>query len=328
MKQKVLVIGFMILLIIIFNNCKRESGFSVSKSHYLGQKPPGMTPEIFAPGIVNTDAQNHSCVAISPDGKEMYWSLFSIISGVRQERIWFSEMKNGTWMQPRVAPFSGEYREGGPRFSYDGTRLYFTSLRPTSSDDKSTDANIWVIERMDNGWGQPKSLDFPVNTEFQEWFPTIAKNGNLYYMFRKSSQELWDIYLSEYIDGQYTDPKKLADSINSPYVDGFCFIDPEEQFLIFYSERPGGCCEHGELYISFKRDDGSWAEARNMGPWINPTFARFPGVSPDGKYFFFSNMQDGKEAIYWIDATIINNLKPEHLLEFRRSSWIEFIESD
>ena len=44
------------------------------KGPYLNQKLPGMTPEIFAPGIINTIDQNHSCVTVSPDGRFFFFS--------------------------------------------------------------------------------------------------------------------------------------------------------------------------------------------------------------------------------------------------------------
>jgi len=40
---------------------------------YLGQTPPVNEPVIFAPGIVS-NGRNHSSVAITPDGNELYWS--------------------------------------------------------------------------------------------------------------------------------------------------------------------------------------------------------------------------------------------------------------
>jgi hypothetical protein len=40
---------------------------------YLGQKPPGMAPEVFAPGIVSTAAHEFSC-SFTPDGKEFYFT--------------------------------------------------------------------------------------------------------------------------------------------------------------------------------------------------------------------------------------------------------------
>jgi len=313
-KSQILFLIVLILLTGISQAQEKASQFPILKGSYLGQKPPGMKPEIFAPGIINTNNKNHSCVAIAPDGKELYWSQFSSISGIRQERIWFTQIKGGIWTPPRVAPFSGEFREGGPQFSPDGNRLYFASQRPTNEYDTTNDANIWFIEKTEMGWSEPKSLGRPVNSQYEEWFPSVAKNGNIYYMFRQSdTDELWDIYCSRFTDGKYTNPERLGAAINSQYVEGFSFVNPDERFLIFYSERPGGCCKDGELYISFKNQDGTWADAINMGNRINSEGSRFPGISPDSRFFFFANRKSGTEDIYWMNSTIIDELKPDKL---------------
>ena len=54
MKQVILIIGF--IFVILFSNCKQQSEFPALSSFFLGQKPPGMTPELFAPGILSTEA--------------------------------------------------------------------------------------------------------------------------------------------------------------------------------------------------------------------------------------------------------------------------------
>jgi 7,8-dihydropterin-6-yl-methyl-4-(beta-D-ribofuranosyl)aminobenzene 5'-phosphate synthase len=43
---------------------------------YLGQEPPGATPKAFAPGVISTSNLEHSAPAFSPDGREVYWSLW------------------------------------------------------------------------------------------------------------------------------------------------------------------------------------------------------------------------------------------------------------
>ena len=40
-------------------------------------------------------------------------------------------------------------------------------------------------------------------------------------------------------------------------------------------------------------------------------------ISTDGKYLFYSIMKSGKEDIYWLDAKIIEELKPKGLNEKR-----------
>ena len=70
MKQKVIFIGIIISTVIIFSNCNRQVDFPALKGPYLGQKPPGNTPELFAPGIVSTRHYENS-ITLSPDGNEI-----------------------------------------------------------------------------------------------------------------------------------------------------------------------------------------------------------------------------------------------------------------
>lgn len=74
---------------------------------YLGQKLPGTTPEIFAPGIV---ASQHASVTISRDGKEIYWSV---------GRIYVTTCKNGLWTKPEAVPFTRNEGGDGPKLSPD-----------------------------------------------------------------------------------------------------------------------------------------------------------------------------------------------------------------
>ncbi len=48
-----------------------------------------------------------------------------------------------------------------------------------------------------------------------------------------------------------------------------------------------------------------------MGEKINSKKTEYcPIFSPDGKYFFFTSTRDGNGNIYWVDAKIIEELKP------------------
>ena len=56
--------------------------------------------------------------------------------------------------------------------------------------------------------------------------------------------------------------------------------------------------------------------AINLGDKINTRFQeQYGSVTPDGKYFFFhrSHGSKGDKAdIYWVDAKIIEELRPKH----------------
>ena len=92
------------------------------------------------------------------------------------------------------------------------------------------------------------------------------------------------------------------------------FVAPDESYLIWDSEREGGFGK-SDLYISFRQEDGSWGPAINMGASVNSEkWDAFASVTPDGKYILFNRGVDPDNSnvdIYWIDANIIEMLRPD-----------------
>ncbi len=279
----------------------QETDFPKLKGPYLGQKPVGMTPEIFAPNLLSKALG----LSFTPDGNELYYTSRS--------RVMFMRRENNQWTKPQIAPFSGKYRDWDLNLSPDGKKLFFTSKRPGKKDGELPDhADIWVVSRTETGWSEPENIGFPVNTERNELHPTVSSNGNLYYFSDlEDVAGSADIYCSKFIDNNYTTPEKLGIEINSESSDLDPFVAPDESYLIFHSYRQGG---HGEadLYISFREKDGSWAQAINMGDKINTEDHDYCGrVSHDGKYLFFKRlkMEPRKSNIYWVDAKIIEEFR-------------------
>jgi hypothetical protein len=93
---------------------------------YLGQRPPGETPQLFAPGVVST-CKEHSAAMFTPDGTEMYFGRMFPAA------IYFMQRTDGGWTEPEVAPFSGQYNDLYPFLSADGQTLAFSSNRPAES---------------------------------------------------------------------------------------------------------------------------------------------------------------------------------------------------
>lgn len=274
----------------------QQGDFPKFTGPYLGQKPPGMIPEAFAPELLSTMLG----YAFSSYGAELY---FGSLSG-----IMFSRQENGRWTEPQKAPFSGRYHDFDFNFSPDGASLFFTSNRPLVKDEAPQNQNdIWVVHRTETGWAEPINIGLPVNTEQNEVYPSVSKNGNLYFFrdVRSGTATAADIYCSKLVNGHYTTPEKLGNEINSEFPDIDPFIAPNESYLIFHSFRPDGF-GRADLYISFRKNDGTWMRALNMGEKINTAGGDSSGkVSPDGKYFFFT--RSGKP--YWVSADIIEGFR-------------------
>ena len=89
-------------------------------------------------------------------------------------------------------------------------------------------------------------------------------------------------------------------------------VSPDESYLLMESMATG-MSEGADLYISFRRDDGSWTEGVSLGREINVGgYERFPLVTPDGRYLFFLRVADGSD-FFWVDAKIIEDLKAKKL---------------
>ena len=285
-------------------------------------------PAMFAPGIIST-ADMELNAAFTPDGRTLYFTKRT--PKLQLWTILVSTLKGSRWSVPRVAEFSGQYSDFDPFISPDGSQLFFSSNRPGPGKTKS-DFDIWMVNKTAAGWSTAASLGPDVNTESQEYYPSVAKNGTLYFSSnREGGKGSGDIYRSRLVNGKYTKPENLGEEINTKYFEGDPYIAPDESFLIFVSyNRPEGLGD-GDLYISLNQN-GHWTPAKNLGAPINSSALDFcPNMSPDGKYFFFTsergfadhpltkpltyeqliqqihNPGNGLGDVYRIDATVVRD---------------------
>jgi len=298
----------LILVTFIWVSCTQtETNFIESKDAYFGLKPPGLIPEVFAPGIVSDSTWAEHCqVAVSPDGKEIYWSAWSSKYPPENgqgstEQIYFSEFRNGSWMKPGLAEFVKDHLtiiNGGPVFSIDGKRLYFYSVdRPGGRGSMDT----WYIEKVGGEWSLPINAGETYNSPEADWSPIFTRPGNAYKNFGSTVKY-------EFNYNTFLNPDSIV--FHRGYRPIFpVYISPDESYLIFDSQLDEGFGDL-DLYISFKTDDDTWSDPVNMGDKINTKAReRFPVVSPDGKYLFFMRHTPGQD-FFWVSTAIIKNLKP------------------
>ena len=301
---------------------------------WLGQQPPGMSPALFAPGVVSTGADELNAV-FSPDGTTF---LFTVKTPDRvRHTLMFMERQGDSWTAPRVLPFSGRYNDADPAFAPDGNRLFFISMRPTGGEGPPReDWDIWFVDRTEAGWGEPWNPGAPVNTEHLEVYPSVAADGTLYFSSgRPGGLGQNDLYRSRLVNGEYAEPENLGGPINTEQSEGDLFVAPDESYIVFVSSGRPDSLGRGDLYVSFRAEDGSWSPAINLGEEVNSRWTEYcPSVSPDGKYLFFTSYrvvrddssaapltydeiqrayqlpQSGMGDVYWIDAAILEALKP------------------
>jgi Tol biopolymer transport system component len=291
--------------------------FPVLKGPYLGQAPPGDAPEIFAPGIISTDGNQVNSV-FTPDGKEFYFSTFDPGSGYT---IMVTHETDAGWSPPRVAPFSGDYSEVDMFVTHDGERFFFISKRPLQTGGPSVRGyQIWVMEKEGAAWGAPAHLGPIVNSGSRQLYPTATRGGTLYFNSDRGGYGRGDFFRSRLVGRRYAEPENLGAAINTEYDETDLLVAPDESFVVFTSVGRPDSVGGGDLYVSFRADNGSWTQAVNMGEAINTESSEFcPMLSPDGRFLFFTSRRTGNDDIYWVDAAIIERYRSDSVPEPRPS---------
>jgi hypothetical protein len=237
------------------------------------------------PHWINSGLNNRD-LTISPDGT----LLFSTIMAPANQfsAIIMSRKVNGNWQEPTLAPFSGQYADIEPMFSPDGERLYFASKRPRTEGDDRTDWDIWYVERDGIGWGDPVNTGEPINTEANEFYPSIASSGNLYFTVeREEGMGREDLFRAVMEEGKWSRIENLGPGVNSKTWEFNAFVEPDEKWILFSSQGREGEVGGGDLYASFMQPDGIFGDAVLLSSINSPQLDYCPSVY-DGILYFTS----------------------------------------
>lgn len=148
--------------------------------------------------------------------------------------------------------------------------------------------DVFISKKInDTLWSEPKPID-NLNTTLHDAAVSLSFEGSQLFVYRNLGDGKGDLYLSKLVNTTFSKPVYQA-GLNSPEWDGSaCFI-PNENKIIFASERKGG---YGgkDLYSAEKLKDNTWGNIKNLGPSINSKYDEdAPFVTVDGKILFFSS---------------------------------------
>ena len=263
------------------SNVTKDGEFPPLENRYLGQEPPDLTPQVFAPGIVSTEEYLETVVTFLPDMRELSFTRSG--GKYKEPTLFVMQNKNNKWSRKPIP--STDIKEYKERFN--------PSVSEIKNHEPFKEIPIVGFSVSSNGTYYFYVLDFD-----------DGGSGHMSY--------------SRLIDGKYETPQKLSKAINRGKYIAHPFIAPDESYLIWDAEIEGETTP--DVFISFRQKDGSWGTAINMGDQINtPLYEQHARVTPDGKYLFFWRgdvkvREDGSRYVigspYWVDAKIIETLRP------------------
>jgi hypothetical protein len=246
---------------------------------YLDQVPPGLTPQVFAPGIISIPAATDYAGSFSPDGTEFYFTRRTE-TGQNIYEIHFSD---SAWSEPAPVAFSAGYDAHEPHVTFDNQTLYFGWFRPPPPGEKSTmPAGIWATDRTANGWSSPRYVG--------EGMAVSSDRTGQVYVTNVDTRSVGQISVT---NGRFTDWKPINAGAHP------C-IAPDGSYLVY--DRDGT-----HMYVRFRLADGTWGAAKDLTQHGLPVKSGIASISPDGKYLFYGYQGD----FYWVSTELITNLKGE-----------------
>jgi hypothetical protein len=261
-----------------------------------------ITPQVFAPGEISTN-EFESHAEFTLDGKTLY--IVKSTPQFTDWKIYESRLIDGHWSKPAMAFFSGKFLDADPFITLDGKRFFFISNRPApGKTDESMD--VWYMDRVGNGWSAPIRPGNEVNSETDEWFPTVQKDGTLYFgSARTGGLGNCDIWSAKPVGKGYAMCTNLGPAINTDSDDIEPFISPDGKVLIFNSRRPGGLGGL-DFYVS-TRLSGGWSKPFHLPSPINSRAAELsPKLSRDGKYFYYTGVKrETLGDIYFVSSVAL-----------------------
>jgi len=213
---------------------------------------------------------------------------------------------------------NSEYDDYAPVVNSDETEIIFTTRRrdgninETVWDDNKPYEDIFISNKVGGKWEQAKNIGTSINTKFNNSNLTLSPNGKTLFIYNDGVGE-GDIFFSErQSNGDWSEPKALPGSINSPYRESSVSITKDESTIYFASERPGGL-GISDIYSAQKNSKGAWTNIKNLGPGINTEYEEdSPYIDYDGKTLYFSSMgRKGMGGRDLFKATLLDAEKNE-----------------
>ncbi len=248
---------------------------------YLGQTPPGNTPKIF-PLFVNQGFFAAERIAISNDGRDIYYTEIKGYYPIRGENIKRYSFSDGKW----TGPFN-LFEGYAPAFSVTGDTMYFERKGFENESD------TYISIKNGQGWGNPKRILTQLDTAH---YFQATQNGNYYISSKSGNGAGLSDWCKVSMNGADTTVLSLGRPLNTGGENQDFFVSQDESFMIV-ANRP-------QLAISYRKDDGSWTNPGNFGPKINFGLGSWgPWVTPDNKYLFYSTgtKPDYSDVyVYWV----------------------------
>jgi len=219
-----------------------------------------------------------------------------------------------------LPPINTMYDDFAPTMLIEDSIIIVSSRRPINllapkNEDGDVSTGNYAFSRKHKIWNEtdlPQNLSI-VNTTFNDGPGCFNNKQTKYYFTRCGEGDTYcKIYLTEFKDGKWSDPKPLNSNINAPSCDNMHpALSISGDTMFFSSRREGGRGEN-DLWLSVKTGSGDdWGVAQNLGNEINTSQNEISPYYyfPERCLFFASDGLKGfgGQDIYYASGNLMNH---------------------
>lgn len=258
--------------------------------------------EVVQPDVISTET-NETFPYVDPVDGSLWLSRYD--EGFDDQTIWVAVWNGSAWEEPQVAPFSGHWGDRAPRFSPDGRLLYFTSNRPVGGGEEAGDMNIWVVERTDGGWSEPRALPAPVNTPEPEIHTSLTRDALYLASRRADGLGRSDIYRFAREGSGWGAPEHLPAPLNDASSQPDLLVAPDESWMILVVTDHTAGLGGDDLFVVRRTADG-WGTPEHLPAPINSSEYEYgPSLTPDGRHLLFTSHRAGAANVYRVELSAL-----------------------
>jgi OmpA-OmpF porin, OOP family len=192
---------------------------------------------------------------------------------------------------------NSSYVEHSPIISPDGKYLFFSrQYHPQNVGGVDDAEDIWYSEWNEEKqeWNIAKNAGPPLNTKGPNFVSSITQeNGEMILLlgnqYGKKGKMFAGASMSKLVNGEWAEPENIEIENDYNYNSRVDYsLSADGKAMIISSERDdtyGG----RDLYVSFKKGNGTWSEPKNLGGDINnASDEQAPFLTNDNKTLYFS----------------------------------------
>lgn len=212
-----------------------------------------------------------------------------------------------------------KYTELMPIISADGKTLYF--IRDNYPGNVGTDKDhndIWYSKNISGTWSTAKNIGKPLNNLGHNFVIFVTPDNNT--LILNGTYTAWGEDAGNGIsishrnnDGSWSIPKeiKIDNFYNDDKYQNFTFT-PDLEVMVMGLMRNNDTQGQSDLYVSFRKSDGSYTEPQNMGTDLNTAGEEgTPFIASDGKtlYFYSDGWPGYGDADIFVSKRLDNSWK-------------------